>query len=338
VELKNSLCERLGIGVPIVQAPIGSATTPELAAAVSNAGALGMLALTWLTRPEASQRVQRTRDLTDRPFGVNVSLDFPIDAQLDDALEAGVTVVSSFWGDPASIVSQVRSAGATHLHTVGSPQEARQAVDVGVDVVVAQGFEAGGHVWGSVATLPLIPAVVDAVAPTPVIAAGGIGDGRGIAAVLMLGAQAAWLGTRFAAAAEAGTHDDYRTLLIDAEPTDTVYTACFDGGWPNAPHRVLKNSTLTRWEAAGRPPAPNRPGEGDEVARTADGCVLRRYDDMMPLRQLHGNVQDLALYAGQSVGLVQDVMPAGDVVNTLIAQAQQALKQASSLTRQQSHS
>ena len=158
---------------------------PQLAAAVSNAGALGMLALTWST--PAGDPVRETAALTDRPFGGNLILISDQHRRLDEALEAGLRIVSLMWGDPAGYVEQVHDASGIVLHTVGSAEEARRAVASGVDVIVAQGWEAGGHVWSQVATLPLVPAVVDAVAPVPVIAAGGIGDARGVAAVLALG-------------------------------------------------------------------------------------------------------------------------------------------------------
>ena len=139
------------------------------------------------------------------------------------------------------------------MHTVGSSEEARRAVGVGVDIIVAQGWEAGGHVWGGVATLPLVPAVVDAVSPVPVIAAGGIGDARGVAAVLALGAQAAWLGTRFLLAEEMPIHDEYARLLINARETDAEwFPNLYEVGWPNSPHRALHNSTAQMWEAGGQ--------------------------------------------------------------------------------------
>jgi NAD(P)H-dependent flavin oxidoreductase YrpB (nitropropane dioxygenase family) len=142
---------------------------------------------------------------------------------------------------------------------------------------------------------------------------------------LNLGAQAAWLGTRFLLATEASSHEAYRHELLRAGVSDTVYTDCFDGGWPHAPHRVLRNETLSRWEAAGRPEAPHRPGEGDLVATDTHERSFHRYDDMMPLRQLQGDVREMALYAGQSVGLVQDVMSAGEIVRTLAEGADAAL-------------
>jgi NAD(P)H-dependent flavin oxidoreductase YrpB (nitropropane dioxygenase family) len=322
--LVTPLCERLGIDVPVIQAPVGSAVTPELVAAVSNAGALGMLALTWMSPRKAVQQIQQVRSLTDRPFGVNLVLDFPVDPILAACLDEGVSIISTFWGDPAAASEVIHAAGGLHLHTVGSVAEAGQAVRAGADVLVAQGWEAGGHVRGQVATMALVPAVVDAVGEIPVIAAGGIGDGRGLAAVLALGAQAGWLGTRFLTAAEAGTHLVYRQAVLDAAGDDAVHTRCFDGGWPDAPHRAVRNSTLTGWEAAGSPAA-SRPGEGDVVAVDASGRPHLRYSDMVPVPGMTGDPAALAMYAGQSAGLVNDQMPAGQIVAEVLTEARRTL-------------
>jgi NAD(P)H-dependent flavin oxidoreductase YrpB (nitropropane dioxygenase family) len=181
------VCELLGIEQPIVLAPMVS--VPRLAAAVSNAGALGMLTLTW--SEDIGAVVRETAALTSRPFSGNLVLTEDRHRRLEAALDAGLRIVSFFMGDPGGYIEQVHDVGGVALHTVCSAEEARRAVASGVDIVVAQGWEAGGHVGGTVATLPLVPAVVDAVAPVPVIAAGGIGDARGVAAVLALGAQAA---------------------------------------------------------------------------------------------------------------------------------------------------
>jgi NAD(P)H-dependent flavin oxidoreductase YrpB (nitropropane dioxygenase family) len=194
-------------------------------------------------------------------------------------------------------------------------------VDAGVDVIVAQGWEAGGHVRGEVATMALVPAVADAVGPVPVIAAGGIGDGRGLAAALMLGAQAGWIGTRFLTALEANTHELYRHQLVAASESDTVRTGCFDGGWPRAPHRVLRNSTLTAWETAGRPASPDRPGEDAVVAVDRHGRQHRRYHQAMPSTGASGEVEAMALYAGQSVALTTRSEPAAQIVSSIAEQA-----------------
>lgn len=319
--LTTPLCSSLGLTAPVVQAPIGSAAAPELAAAVSGAGGLGMLALSWTEPGDARTAIARTRELTSRPFGVNLVLEWNQHQRLDVCLEAGASIVSTFWGDPASYVGPIHDAGAVHLHTVGSAAEARQAVDAGVDVVVAQGWEAGGHVWGQVTTLALVPAVVDAVDPIPVIAAGGIGDGRGLAAVLALGAQAGWLGTRFLLANEARVHDIYREAVIDATESETVYGTAFDLGWADAPHRTLHNTTTRAWEVAGRPAAPLRPGEGETVAHTSSGEPLLRYGHAPALPGMTGDVEALAFYAGQSAGLVNRRQSAGDIVRELVEDA-----------------
>ncbi|MGX7758878.1 NAD(P)H-dependent flavin oxidoreductase [Streptomyces angustmyceticus] len=322
--LTTPLCRRLGVEVPVFQAPIGSAVSPELVAGVSRAGGLGMLALTWTPAGEIPRILDRVRELTERPFGANLVLDFPVADRLDACLEGGVPVISTFWGDPAGCTDRIRAAGAFHVHTVGSADEARHAADAGVDAVVAQGWEAGGHVRGLTATLPLVPAVVDAVSPLPVVAAGGIADGRGLAAALALGAQAGWMGTRFLAAAEARTHDIYRRRVVGARTEEAQYTGCFDGGWPNAPHRSLRNSTLASWEAAGSPLSA-RPGEGDIVARGADDAPYLRYQDAVPLAGMTGDVDAMALYAGQSAGLVRAVLPAAAIVARTVAEAKRAM-------------
>jgi len=208
------------------------------------------------------------------------------------------------------------------LHTVGSAAEARRAADAGVDVIVAQGWEAGGHVWGGIATLPLVPAVVDAVAPVPVIAAGGIGDARGVAAVLALGAQAAWLGTRFLLAREAPVHEDYRRRLIAAAETDAQwYADLFEVGWPDAPHRALRNSTARAWEAAGRPGPGGRPAESERIALQADGRPVVRYSSALPLDGMTGDIEALSMWAGQSVALARRIQPASDIVAELVRPA-----------------
>ncbi len=315
----------LRIDVPVVQAPIGSAATPELAAAVANAGGLGVLALTWSSPDTVRRQVRRVRELTNHTFAVNLVLDFPIGDQLAVCLDEGVPIVSTSWGDPATVNDRIHAAGALHLHSVGSLTEARHAVTAGVDAVVAQGWEAGGHVSGLVATLPLVPAVVDAVAPVPVLAAGGIADGRGLAAVLALGAQAGWLGTRFLTAVEARTSTVYRDRLVAATAEDAVHTLCFDGGWPGAAHRALRNSTMTRWDQAGRPAAPQRPGEGDVVATDSAGRQHVRYGATTPLQGMTGDLEAMALYAGQSVGLVGDVEPAAHIVARIVGEATEAM-------------
>jgi nitronate monooxygenase len=312
--VRTPVCELLGIDQPIVQAPI--AEVPRLTAAVSNAGALGTITLTWSA--DVAATVRETAALTTRPFAGNLVLTEDQHSRLDQALEAGLRIISFLWGDASGYVKPVHDAGGIVMHTVRSAEEARRAVASGVDVIVAQGWEAGGHVWGTVATLPLVPAVVDAVAPVPVIAAGGIGDARGVAAVLALGAQAAWLGTRFLMAEEMPIHEDYRHALIAAAETDPqLYPNLYEVGWPDSPHRALRNSTATAWEAAGRPPLAQRPGTGDVIAHFASGEAIVRYEPAPPMAGTTGEIEALSMWAGQSVALARQTQSAADIVAEL---------------------
>ncbi|MGO9855830.1 MAG: NAD(P)H-dependent flavin oxidoreductase [Acidimicrobiales bacterium] len=206
------------------------------------------------------------------------------------------------------------------MHTVSSAEEARRAVASGVDVVVAQGWEAGGHVRSQVATRSLVPAVVDAMAPVPVIAAGGIGGARGVAAVLALGTQAAWLGTRFLLAQEAPVHEEYRRRVTDAAETDAQwYADLYDVGWPGAPHRALHNSTAEMWAAAGRPPSGSRPGEGEVIAHFATGDSIVRYAAAAPMVGTTGDIEAASLWAGPSVTLARQPQPAAETVAELVS-------------------
>ena len=329
--LDTTLCQQIGIEHPIVQAPIGSVTCPELAATVSNAGGLGMLAGTWRDVDETRAVMRETMNRTDEPFGVNLVLDpettkIPTEEHLNACLDAGVPIVSFSFGDATPYVERVHGAEAIVMQSIGSAAAARDAVNAGVDVIVAQGWEAGGHVQSEVATLPLVPRVVDAVPETPVVAAGGVADGRGIAAVLMLGAAGAWLGTRFVATEEAAAHERYKQRIIKAAETDTTYSELFNKGWPRMPHRTLRNSTVERWEQAGRPPTGQRPNENEKIAESAAGKPLERYGDAPPLPDTQGNVEAMALYAGQSAGLTNELPAADDVVHELTAEAIEAIE------------
>jgi NAD(P)H-dependent flavin oxidoreductase YrpB (nitropropane dioxygenase family) len=317
----------LGIEIPIVQAPMGGAVPVGLATAVSNAGGLGTLPL-WRSSPETVRdSVRKTRALTSRPFAVNLNMDFPQAERLEVCLEEGVPIISFFWRDPGDLVKRARAGGARVMYTVGNADDARRAVDGGVDVIVAQGWEAGGHVRGMVATLPLVPAIVDAVGDTPVVAAGGIADGRGMAAALALGAAGVWVGTRFLASEEASIHPEYQRRILAAGENDTAYCEnLFDGGWPNAPHRVLRNSTVRNWEAAGRPAAGHRPGEGEIIARSETRGDADRYMSVTPGPNTVGEIEALSLWSGQGVALVRKVQPAAEIVREINQEAEGILR------------
>ena len=321
----------LGLRYPIVQAPTNGPAGPELAVAVADAGALAAVPLTWQTPEAALALVRQVRAATKGVFFVNyvLAVDPPFDPRsLDRALEAGAPVVQFSWGIPsAEYVEKVRAARAKFGVQVTSAASARAALDAGADYLVCQGIEAGGHVQ---ATRPLqeqLDEVLEQVrrirAGVPVVASGGIATGRDIWRVMARGAAGAMLGTRFVATRESRAHPDYKRALIAAAGNDTVYTTCLSKGWPNAPHRMLRNPTFTMWEAAGCPPAGRRPGEADVVAHDGD-VTLERYMTRAPLESMTGAVMDLAPYAGMGVGRVRDVPPAGDLIRRLWRECQQA--------------
>lgn len=324
--MRTPLCDLLGIGVPIVQGPIGSASVPALAAAVSEAGGLGTIALSWTKPEDVAALVEDVRARTTRPVHANILMEWPPEERLHAVLEAGVKIVSLTWGDPSAYVDHVHAAGAVLIGAVATAEEARRFADAGVDVICAQGWEAGGHVGSEVATMALVPAVADAVAPTPVLAAGGIVDGRGVAAALALGAQGAWIGTRFLLAEEAPLHPYYRERLLGAQAEEAVYARnLFDVGWENAPHRALRNTTRETWEAAGSPPPGERPGEGEVVASRADGAPIVRYSSAMPVATVSGDIEALSMWSGQGIGLVDRVQPAAEIVRELADETDAAI-------------
>ena len=314
--MTTRLQDLFGLRYPICQAPTGSIAGPELAAAVSGAGALGAMALTWVAPEAASELVRRVRETTATPFQVNYALYKP-PASLDAALDAGVPVVTFSWGDPAPYLAQVRAAGAKIGIQVANAAGARRAVDLGADFLVCQGIEAGGHVQSTTPLRDLLPRVLEAAHDLPVVASGGIGDGAGIARVLALGADAAMLGTRFVATLESGAHPAYKERLTQAGSGETALTVCFDGDWPYAAHRVLRNRTLEGWEASGCSPAGQRPGEGETVGWSAAGEPILRYDDVAPRQGTTGDVLEMALYAGTSSAAIRDIPAAADLVARL---------------------
>lgn len=314
----SELLSFFGLKYPIFQAPIGAASGPDLAIAVSSAGAMGAMAL-WMFLPEeARARVDKVRSATKRPFVVNYALAFD-PRSLPAALEAGAPIVLFSWGMPRKdLVSAVRQAGAKLGIQVTSSESARAAADLGADYLVCQGTEAGGHVQATRPLFEALPKVLDEAKQTPVVAAGGIGNGTHIRKVLSAGASAVMLGTRFIATRESLAHQQYKEALLRSDGDDTVLTVCFEGGWPNAPHRVLRNGTFIRWEAAGFPPVGKRPGEGDVVATRPDGRQILRYATPNPLQGFKGDqLLDLALYAGDGVSAVRDIPSAGELVHRL---------------------
>jgi nitronate monooxygenase len=319
------LCEALGTQVPIWNAGMGGGLAgPELAAAVSNAGGLGVLGMGGLPTPAIRESIHRVRALTDRPFGVNLIMPLMDEEAVACCLDERVPVLVLFWGDPSPYVEDAHRAGTKLLVQCGSVEEARQTAASGADAVMIQGVEAGGHVRGTTALSVLLPATVEAVTPLPVIAAGGIATGRGLLAALDLGAQAVSLGTRFLCSEESRAAQEYKQRIVAAAAEDTRYTKMFDVGWPDATHRVLRNTAVREWEAAGSPPVGVRVGEGDVIGKmpVAGQVVdLPRYGVFMPMEGFEGDLDHAVLYSGQSCALVNDILPAAQIVHDLVEAA-----------------
>jgi NAD(P)H-dependent flavin oxidoreductase YrpB (nitropropane dioxygenase family) len=289
------------------------------------------------------ERIARTRELTDKPFGANVILDDQGKPELAEAIrerclvliEERVPLLVLFEGDPAPFVEQAHAAGVTVALQVGSPAAARVAADAGVDVVIAQGSEAGGHVAARTALFVNLPRIVDAVRPVPVLASGGIADGRGLAAALVLGAEGVSLGTRFVASEEAFVRDEYKGHVVEAGDEATYYSEdLFDVFWPNVPHRVLKARTYEEWDAAGRPASGTRPHEGEPIGILRSPfreVELPRYASFMLTPWFEGDVELGPMWAGESVALVDAVLPAGEIVRRIAAEADEVLARVSGL-------
>jgi len=320
------LFDVLGIEKPILSAPMAGAAGPELVAAVCNAGGYGVIPLWGRSREHVSAGIDELRELTDRNFAVNLNLSFPYEEQLEMCIAKGVHGVSLFWGMEPSAIGRAKAGGLIVLVSVGNAQEAQIAADAGADVIVAQGWEAGGHVWGQVSTMALVPAVVDAVS-VPVVAAGGIADGRGMAAAMMLGASGVWIGTRLLASSEATIHEVYRNRILQASEADTQWAHdLYDVGWPDAPHRALSNSTSRGWVDAGCSAPGNRPNEEEQIGQRPNGDPIVRYQSYTPLPETMGDVEAMSLWSGQGVSLVRDVMPAADIVEDIYRGAKKHLQ------------
>ena len=302
--------------IPILQAPIGSIASPTLAAAVSNTGAIGSLALTWSSPETAVKLIKRLESLTSNPYFVNFVLAFPPNA-FEAAVEVGVPAITFSWGQAPELMRQAQERGIKVGVQVANISGAEQALTDGADFLICQGVEAGGHVQSSTALERLLADVVPLAQGIPVVAAGGITDRDDIDRVISLGASGVMLGTRFVATAESPAHQLYKDKLTESKADDTAYTICFDVGWQKATHRVLRNGTLNKWEAAGCPPTGSKPGEQDVVATHPNGTKLLRYDDSPPLKSMTGDVLDCCLYAGRGVEKIADVPTVSELVDSL---------------------
>ena len=316
--IHTPLCDLLGIDVPILSAPMGGVVAGgRLAAAVSSAGGLGLIgASTPLGSAWLREQVALVRASTSRPFGVGFISHLPtVNALTETALELAVPIVCHSFVDPAPFMGPLRDAGAIVISQVGTVALAVKAAQAGVDVIVAQGTEAGGHT-GRISTTALVPAVVDAVGPIPVVAAGGIADGRGLAAALMLGAQGVLMGTRFIASPECEGRPSTRQRVVDASTDDTVLTEVFDlakgMAWPEGVlGRSLANSFLNEWH-----------GREHELRQWQS-------DQRAAYREAAASDPELAdVYAGEASGLIHSVEAAADIVRRTAAEAEELLRTA----------
>jgi NAD(P)H-dependent flavin oxidoreductase YrpB (nitropropane dioxygenase family) len=328
--LTTRVCELLGIEHPLIAAPMGpNLSDSDLVAAVSEAGALGVLQAQLCPPEMLRDKLRELRRRTSKPFGVNLILHFPSEHLLEVCLAEGVPLISFFWGDPGALVERCHRAGAKVMLQIGSVEAARRAAAAGVDLIVAQGVEAGGHVAGAVGTMALVPRVVDLVAPVPVAAAGGIADARGVVAALALGAEAVVLGTRFLATPEANVHPVYRERLLAAEVEDTAVTTLFGQEWPDAPHRGLRTALMSAWldrDGSAEARSPDQPLVG--TTRIAGQEIpLPRFTGFAPCADARGDIDAMSLLAGQGVGLVNDLRPAAELVRALVEGAAALIRQ-----------
>lgn len=315
---RTPFSELFEIEAPILQAAIWPATSPELVAAVSEAGALGTVAAIFSSAGDLTAQIERVRTLTTKPFVVNHVVPALDEDAFHATLDARPAGVSFALGIPGRLVERAHAAGVKVIHQVHTVGQAREAAALGVDVVIAQGSEAGGQgMAGGVGAMALVPQVVDAVAPIPVLAAGGVADGRGLAAALVLGAAGANVGTRFLASEEASSDESWKSRILEIEADDTVRFETWSsimapggaGGYDVVP-RVIRTGFVREWES--------RPAEA-----AADAERLRA-EIMDALRE--GRTHEVVAFTGQTAGLITDVQPAAKIVKDLVAGAERALE------------
>jgi NAD(P)H-dependent flavin oxidoreductase YrpB (nitropropane dioxygenase family) len=314
--IRTPICDLLGIEVPIGSAGMAGSAGPALAAAVAGAGALGGLGGISGEGPDGLRAaIHRVRDLTSAPFSVNLWIHLlqTVPAFLDVCLEMKVPSVTLSFGDPTPYVARAHDAGVLVLHQAQTVAGAKQGAAAGVDAIIAQGGEAGGHT-GSVATMALVPQAVDVAGGIPVIAAGGIADGRGLVAALALGAQAVIMGTRFVASEESATMAaQHRERIVASTADDTVFTDVFDIidqlPWPaGISGRTIATPFAKEWL-----------GRGDELRRARESILAESGRPGELTERAH------SAYAGQSAGLVHDVRPAADIVRDIMREAEDVL-------------
>ena len=319
--LRTALCDLLGIEHPIIQAGMGEFTSAELVAAVSNAGGLGSLGCAYRTMGEIKTQMATTKELTSQPFAVNHLLLTLDEEAFALTLKVKPKVISLAGGDPGDFVKKAHEAGILVLHQVHTVRQAHQAAEREVDAIIAQGSEAGGH-GGTVSAMSLIPQVVDAVSPIPVVASGGIADGRGLAAALVMGASGINIGTRFLAAEETPVNLEWKQMILEAASEEAVKFEAWNdimpplrsGGYETS-LRALRTPFIDHWQ--------QHRNEAKQNSENLRGEILEA------MRK--GNLYTLVPGAGQSAGLVDKILPAGEIVHRIAAEAEQALEQAAGI-------
>lgn len=314
--IRTRVCELLGIEHPVMLGGMASVTAPDLAVAVSEAGGLGAFGGSYIDAGRVREVADGIRGRTDKPFAINFLMFVGNEDAFAAALEIAPAVMAFAWPaggqDLAPHFSRAREAGCKVMFMASGVREAKLAADAGADVIVAQGTEGGGHV-GWMAASVLVPMVVDAVAPIPVVAAGGIADGRGLAASLALGAEGVMLGTRFLATVESPLHPNFKQAILDSDGHDTDLTEVPDivGArvWPGAMARAKRNAFIERW--SGREWALRR----DQAAASAQ----------LKEAQQAGDVDEASLLIGQDAGLIDDLPTAGDLVAQIVAEAEEII-------------
>lgn len=325
--LQTPLCARLGCDVPILLAGMGGVSRSGLVAAVANAGGYGILGMVRESPEFIGAEIDAVRAATDRPFAVNLipagTESGLFDRELGTCLDRAVPAMSFFWDVVPSAVARAKAAGCLVLHQVGTLDAARAAADAGADVIIAQGVEAGGHVHGTTAALVLVEQIARAI-DLPIVASGGFGTGASLVAAMALGAQGIHCGTAFIATAESFAHDYHKDRVVAARAEDTVYTDVFALNWPpDSPVRVIGNSVT---QALGlnlmghHPDRLPREPVGEDAGRT-----LLRFSTDSPLRTTSGDLEAMALFAGQGAALIRDVPTAAARIGTIMAEAGAAL-------------
>jgi enoyl-[acyl-carrier protein] reductase II len=318
--LRTPVCDLLGIEVPVMQGAFGPWTGAELTAAISQAGGLGSVGTATLDADRVVREIQRVREQTDRPFAVNFTSRPFVDEVFAAVLAERPAIISHALGHPGDLPGRAHEAGALFVQQVTTVEQAQAAASTGVDVVIAQGWEAGGF-GGAVAALALVPQVVDAVSPLPVLAAGGIADGRGLAAAIVLGAQGVNIGTRFLASVEASIDESWKERILQSGSEDAVKVRFSDAAFPPAPShgyavapRVLRTPFVDKWNA------------DVEAARDSADLVAAELGSAIA----EGRAHELVPFTGQTAGLIREVLPAAEIVRRLVADAEAALRSATS--------